>query len=280
MSKIRPLVTLCLIALWTALLLPVQMLAVAVRSGLALAVPRLYHAGLCRLLRIRVEVEGEVAMARPVLFVCNHVSWIDILVLAKLLPAAFITKQEVAGWPLFGLLAKLHGAVFIERRQARTREQRDEMGRRLDEGGSLILFPEGTSSDGIRLLPFKSAFLSLAEQPVKGRPLVVQPISLTFATLDNLPVGRRSMSLYAWVGDQELVPHLWRFLGVGPSSVVVQFHPPVTIEAFASRKALCRHCSDVIRRGVSDVLAGRRRPRPPRLDSRAEIASVAPICEP
>lgn len=278
MRKIRPVATLLLAALWTGLLLPVQMLAVSCGfKRLAEGVPQLYHGGLCRLLRIRVEVRGRALREGPVLFVSNHVSWLDILVLAKLLRAAFIAKHEVAGWPLFGLLAKLHGAVFIERRQARTAEHRDEMSRRLDAGDSLILFPEGTSSDGIRLLPFKSAFFSLAEREVKGRHLRVQPVSLTFARLDNLPVGRRSMAVYAWVGEQELVPHLWQFLAAGPSTVVVEFHAPVTIEEFASRKDLCRHCSDTIRRGVSAVLSGRPLAASPPVAASPPLSSSAPV---
>lgn len=257
MPPIRPWVTVLLFALWTLPLIPVQMLAVRFRWRLAERLPLFYHAGLCRILRVRVEIRGNLASQRPVLFVCNHISWIDITVLAKVLPASFIAKHEVAGWPLIGLLAKLQRSVFIERRARRTADHRDEMTVRLERGDNLILFPEGTSSDGIHVLPFKSAFFSLAERQVDGRPLTVQPVSIAFARLNNLPVGRRTMPIYAWVGDEDLAPHLWNFLKAGTSTVVVELHPPVTIDQFASRKALAQHCRDTIRLGIDRVLSGR-----------------------
>jgi len=264
MASLRRYLVLAAVAVWTLALLPAQMLAVAVGwRRLAERVPLLYHNGICRILRVTVEVRGQLVQARPTLFVCNHVSWIDIPVLARLIPGCFIAKHEVAGWPFFGLLAKLQRSVFIERKARRTADHRDEMTRRLEDGDNLILFPEGTSGDGIRIQPFKTAFFSLAERQVNGAALTVQPVSLTFARLNNLPVSRRTMAYYAWVGDQDLAPHLWQFIGLGPSAVVVEFHPPVTIAQFASRKALSGHCRDVICQGVSDVLSGRIRPIKP-----------------
>jgi 1-acyl-sn-glycerol-3-phosphate acyltransferase len=202
--------------------------------------------------------------------VSNHISWIDITVLAKLLPASFIAKHEVAGWPFFGLLAKLQRSVFIERRARRTADHRDQMTVRLERGDNLILFPEGTSGDGIHILPFKSAFFSLAERHIDGKPLTVQPVSIAFARLNNLPVSRRVMPTYAWVGDEDLLPHLWNFLQVGTVTVAVEFHSAVTIEQFPSRKALAQHCRDVIGQGVDRVLTGR--PALASLPSQPELA--------
>ncbi|HYM33578.1 MAG TPA: lysophospholipid acyltransferase family protein [Candidatus Cybelea sp.] len=261
MPPIRPWLILILVAIWTAPLVPLQMLSNLFGWRLGERIPLLYHTVICRLLRVTIETRGRMSNGRPVLFVCNHVSWIDITVLAKLLPASFIAKREVAGWPFFGMLAKLQRSVFIDRRARATANHRDEMTVRLERGDNLILFPEGTSSDGIHVLPFKSAFFSLAERTVRGRPLTVQPVSIAFSRLNSLPVSRRTMPIYAWVGDEDLVPHLWRFLSVGPITVVVEFHPPVTIANFASRKALSAYCRETIRRGVNDVLTGR--PSPP-----------------
>ncbi|HUN49968.1 MAG TPA: lysophospholipid acyltransferase family protein [Candidatus Sulfotelmatobacter sp.] len=260
MPPLRPWVTIALFALWTLPLIPLQMVAVRFGWRLAERLPVFYHGVVCRILRVQVETRGRIAAQRPVLFVCNHISWIDITVLAKLLPASFVAKHEVAGWPFFGLLARLQRSVFIERRARRTADHRDEMTVRLERGDNLILFPEGTSSDGIHVLPFKSAFFSLAERQVNGRPLTVQPVSIAFARLNNLPVGRRTMPVYAWVGDEDLAPHLWNFLKAGPSTVVVELHPPVTIDQFASRKELALHCRAVIRQGVDRVLTGRPAP--------------------
>src|ERR1700722_15146021 len=119
-------------------------------------IPQLYHRFLLRLFGMRVRVHGAMAPTQPILFVANHTSYLDILVLNALIPAAFVAKAEVAGWPLIGLLAKLQHTVFIERRASRAGDQRDILARHLEKGQSLILFPEGTSSDGINVLPFKS----------------------------------------------------------------------------------------------------------------------------
>lgn len=258
MLAVRRIVTLLAMAGWTLLLLPFQIVAVARRSPLAERVPKLYHRGLCRMLGIKVEVRGQPLRTRPVLFVSNHVSWLDILVLTSELPhAAYVAKREVASWPLFGYLAKLHDAVFIERKANRTADHRDQMTERLAKGDNLILFPEGTSHDGLRVLPFKSSFFSLAEKKVRGQSLPVQPVAITFNRHNGLPVMRRTMAVYAWVGDQALVEHLWKFLHAGPANVVLEFLPPVTIEDFASRKRMAIHCREAICQSVYAALTGR-----------------------
>ena len=257
MVFIRAILILVLFGLWTLALLPIQILVVRAGGRPAEVIPMLYHRGLARLLRLDIVRRGEISRRRPTLFVANHVSWLDIVVLDTQIRASFIAKHEVAGWPLFGLLAKLQRTVFIERKARRTADHRDEMVVRLEAGDSLILFPEGTSSDGLRILPFKTPFFVLAERPVRGRPLTVQPVSIAYARLNRLPVGRRWMSIFAWVGDEDLITHLWRYLTAGPAQVIIEFHPPVSIEQFASRKALAAHCRDVIALATSEVHAGR-----------------------
>lgn len=259
--KVRAVLTILAMVLWTLPLLPVQIAAVAFgRRELAERVPVLYHRGLAWLLRVHVRTVGALSTTRPTLFVINHVSWLDIVVLDTLIRASYVTKMEVGEWPIFGTLARLQRCVFIERKAARSRDQKDQMQVRLEAGDSLILFPEGTSADGMRILPFKSTFFALAEKRVNGEPLVVQPVSLAYAELNGLPVGRRWMSRFAWVGDQALVPHLWQFLCSGPSTAEVTFHPPVTIDQFASRKEMAAWCQQVVARGLSASLSGRRLP--------------------
>lgn len=160
--------------------------------------PRVYHRGNCLILGIKIELVGQKARTGPVLFVSNHVSWLDIVVLSALIPASFVAKSEVADWPIAGWLAKLQRSIFIECRRLRAAAYRDQMHERLAAGDLWILFPEGTSSDGNRVLPFKSSFLAVAEVPVRGRPLAVQPVSLAYTRLDNVPMGRRLRPMVAW----------------------------------------------------------------------------------
>jgi 1-acyl-sn-glycerol-3-phosphate acyltransferase len=259
MSTIRAIVVLALATLWTVPLLLLQIVATQLRWRLAEAIPMLYHRGIVRLLQLKVVRVGTPSPARPTLYVANHVSWLDIIVLDTMVRGSFVAKHEVATWPVFGLFARLQRCVFIERKARRTADHRDEMEVRLEAGDNLILFPEGTSSDGLRLLPFKSAFFVLAEKSFHGKPLVVQPTSIAYHQLNGMPVGRRWMPIFAWVGDENLLPHLWRYLKAGPAEVLVEFHAPVTIDQFASRKALAQHCRETILEAISAAHAGRPR---------------------
>jgi len=217
---------------------------------------RIVYRGLVWISGFEIEVLGEPCRTTPTLYVANHCSYFDIMVLGSLLDAAFVAKKEVGTWPGIGYLAVLAGTVFIERRARHSRTQRDEMKTLLDdERQSLILFPEGTSSDGRSVLPFKSALFSVAESG--GSTLPVQPISLSYNGLDGLPMGRNWRSYFTWYGDMELADHMWMALGLGRAKVSVVFHPPVTMERLPSRKALADHCFATVRHGVALGNAGR-----------------------
>lgn len=258
MHHVRAAWNVLLIAVWTALLIPVQAAALLFGARTAEIVPMLYHRGIARIIGLRIDVRGEISRNRPTLFVANHSSWLDITVIDTILPACFIAKREVAGWPLFGLLAKLQRTVFVDRAVSRTASQRDEMADRLAAADNLVLFAEGTSSDGRGVLPFKSSFFALAEQPVNQQPLAVQPFSITYVAINGLPLGRHLRPVLTWFSDMDMGAHAWRVLGIGPVSVAVQFHEPTTIEAFGSRKSLAAHCQARIAESVSEAIAGRR----------------------
>ena len=240
---------------WTLALLPIQLLALALGRPLAERIPLIYHAGVLCIFGISIERRGAPSTARPVLFVCNHVSYLDIEILGALAAGCFVAKSEVSSWPLFGHLARLQRTVFVERRRIRAAGQRDAIAARIDSGDNIILFPEGTSSDGNRVLPFKSALFAAAEPG-----LTVQPISIAYTRLDGAPLPRHLRPHVAWYGDMELVGHLWHFLGLGVLTAAVEFHPPVAPEDFPTRKALADHCQEVVAAGVSRSLHGRLTP--------------------
>lgn len=241
----------------TVFLLPIQAVAHALRLPLRRRLPRFYHRLGCRILGFDIAVRGTISEARPTLFVSNHVSYTDIVVLGALIETSFIAKAEIARWPLFGYLARLQRSVFVDRRLATTLRQRDEIGERLESGDNLVLFPEGTSHDGVTVLPFKSALFAVAERRPLGRPLTVQPVSIAYTALDGMPIGRLIRPMVAWYGDMALVPHLWRLVGLGRIGVTVVFHPPVQGDAFGSRKALADHCRGAVVAGVQAALDGR-----------------------
>jgi lyso-ornithine lipid O-acyltransferase len=259
-SPLRALVRLTGYLSWTLLLLPVQAVAVALDLRLARRLPRFYHRACCRFLGLDLQVRGTMVREKPILFVVNHSSYLDISVMGALLDACFVAKTEVRDWPFFGTLARLQRTVFVDRRPRATRDQRDEIATRLEDGDNLILFPEGTSSDGNRTLPFKSALFSVAEAEVRGVPLTVQPVSVAYTRLDGMPLGRGLRPFYAWYGDMDMASHIWSVAALGKLTIEVEFHPPSTIAAHGGRKELARHCHMLVSNGVARALAGREFP--------------------
>ena len=241
---------------WTFLCLPPYLVLLAL--GRASGLSRLYWRIVCRLVGFKLVIYGDMAHEAPTLFVCNHVSYLDILVLGGLLPGRFVAKSDVAGWPGIGLLAKLGRTVFIHRRPILAASQTAMLATHLRDKDSLIIFPEGTSTDGNRVLSFKSALFSAAEVMVDGLPILVQPVTLAYTRLNGLPMGRAFRPFFAWYGDMTLLPHLWQALGQGRVQVEVEFHPPVRQSDYATRKSLALHCQRQIRHGHSRALSGRR----------------------
>ncbi len=243
--------------LLTLVLAPFQ--AILATTGMRLGewLPVFYHRQCCRIMGIRLVVRGTPSTARPTLFVSNHSSYLDISILGSLVTGCFVAKTEVANWPFFGFLAKLQRTVFVDRRRRTSHRQRDQLQERLHAGDNLILFPEGTSNDGNRVLPFRSALLSVAETPTGHGPLVTQPVSIAYVEMNGMPLGRGLRPMVAWYGGMSLGPHLWQFSRLGRMKVVVEFHPPVRIDRFGSRKELTRYCSDSVASGLERALAGR-----------------------
>jgi lyso-ornithine lipid O-acyltransferase len=247
---------------WTASLMPVQAIGLVLRCRWTRILPSFYHRWCCHILGFRVASSGTPTLARPVLFVANHVSYTDITVLGSLIRGSFIAKAEVAHWPLFGWLARLQRTVFVDRRVRSTTSQRDAMTQRLAGGDALILFPEGTSGDGSRVLPFKSALFSAAATKPETGPIAVQPVSIAYTRLDGIPLGRFYRPFFAWYGAVELAPHLWRMIGLGTVEVAVEFHPPTFLADCGSRKALAQYCHGRIAGGVAAAISGRPQPVP------------------
>lgn len=206
---------------------------------------------------IRVRASGEPYRDGPSLTVANHVSYLDIPVLAALIDGAFVAKTEVGSWPLFGTAAKITGTVFVNRSGGEAMSQREELTRRLSEGErGLILFAEGTSTDGSRVAPFKSSLFSIAEKPPEGGELVVQPVSIAYPRdLDGRPLTGRSRELYCWYGDAALMPHMWRMMGLKGAEAEVRFHAPIRITAPVRRKDLARAAEAAVTAGVAQAFA-------------------------
>lgn len=252
---------LLVLLLWTLLLAPVELLSVLLGLPTQRWIPVLYHRVVARVLHLTIEVRGAPARERPVLFAANHSSWLDIVVLSTIVPVSFIAKSEIASWPGFSILAKLQRSVFIERKRGKAKEGVTDIQKRLLGGDNLVLFGEGGTGDGNTVLPFKSSMFSAAETTVRGKTPLVQPLSIAYTHLDGFPLGRRSRHRLTWYGSMSLPSHLWGVLGQGNARVVVEFHPPVRIGDFDSRKALAAACQRAVALSHSRALTGRLAPR-------------------
>lgn len=245
------------IALLTLVLAPLQLLAIRQGWALRAKLPLVFHRTALRLIGVHVRRVGAPAPEGPVLFVANHISWLDISVLGSILEGCFIAKREVGEWAGFGTLARLQRTVFVDRAQrSRTQAQNEEIGERLGEGDNLILFAEGTSSDGTRVLAFKSALFGAAESVAgaghgEGESgITVQPVTIAYTRVNGIPLTRTTRPKIGWYGDMAMMPHFSDVLGLGRISVDVRFHEPVDSRAYASRKTLAAHCEREVRRGL------------------------------
>jgi 1-acyl-sn-glycerol-3-phosphate acyltransferase len=243
---------------WTLPCMAIQAICLLVPGRAKVVYARIYWLVVCRLLGVRVRVIGtpvNAARGLPVVFACNHSSWLDIPVLGGRLDACFVSKDEVGRWPIVGTVARLGRTVFISRQRNAIGRERAVMRERLAVGDSLVLFPEGTTSDGSRVLPFRSSFFAIAEG---ADPPLIQPVSVVYDRLDGLPAGRTSRPVFAWYGDMDLATHFWRFSQHRGLRATVLFHPPLDPTQFASRKAL----SHSVWQAVADGAATLRQNRP------------------
>lgn len=197
-----------------------------------------------RILGIGFRTTGAL-MAERGAVVANHASWLDIFSLNARKRIYFVSKAEVAKWPGIGWLARATGTVFIERDRKKAKEQTAVFEARLKAGHKLLFFPEGTSTDGLRVLPFKSTLFAAFFTQELHDFMYVQPVSVIY----HAPKGE-SVRYYGWWGDMEFGPHLLKTLAARRQGAVeLIYHPPARVRDFADRKALAAHCEQTVRQG-------------------------------
>jgi lyso-ornithine lipid O-acyltransferase len=251
------------IAALTLALLPFQWLAVRMRWPMRRRIPTLYHGLVCRILGVRITTIGRRIDERPLLIVANHTSWLDISVITAVAPVVFVAKREVAAWPIFGLLARLQRTVFVDRsRRHKTQEVNSEIAQRLADGDPVVLFAEGTSSDGNRVLAFRTALVGSARDAIAAAGNVkrvwIQPLSVAYTAMLGLPLDRQSRRRVAWYGDASLWPHLRQLVARGAIDVTVSWGDHVVFDEFSDRKAVAARLEGDVRAMTVVALRGRR----------------------
>lgn len=234
------------LALGVLLIVPLR-LAERLFSGPRRPVTGPWVQGVCRLclwiIGLRWRCLGR-PMHGPGAVVANHSSWLDIFVLNAAMPVFFVSKSEVAGWPGINILTRVTDTHFVARDPRLARAQAQEFAARTRAGHRLLFFPEGTSSDGRRVLPFKPTLFQGFLDPALPQGLAIQPMSAHY----RAPQGR-DPRFYGWWDDMDLGPHLLAVLAQYPQgAVTVRLHPPIPVAA-ENRKTLAAQAEAAVRRG-------------------------------
>ncbi|MGA0532393.1 lysophospholipid acyltransferase family protein [Hansschlegelia sp. KR7-227] len=274
--RIRAVVSALVLIPVVVVLGPAQLLLIRLGSPLAQTIPLIFHRLAMKVVGVRVRMIGEPSRLRPLLIASNHSSWLDIPVLGSVSRMSFVAKSEIADWPVFGTLARLQRTIFVDRaRRSATASVNREMADRMVSGVPVILFAEGTSSDGNRVLAFRTSLLGAARAALAnggGETVAVQPVSVAYTHRNGLPLGRLGRPFVAWYGDMTFLNHLWSILRDGAIDATVTFGDPILADAATDRKRLAAEVERTVRRMTTDALLGR-----PKGERAVDAAGAPPV---
>ena len=261
-GSIRLAMRLILITLVSLLIIPVLYLSLKLKLPSSRWLPLVFHRCMRWIIGIKVTVVGQASVDRPMLILSNHVSWLDIVVIGSVMPLSFIAKNEILAMPVFGFMAKLQRSIFVNRtRRAETGKANAEIAARLEEGDPIVLFAESTTSDGNRILPFRSALVGAARDSIVSGSttthVCLQPMALAYHGADGLPTGRMGRARIGWYGDMEMGAHLTGILRGGPLDVTLRFGTPLAYDKDADRKSQTKTAENEVRLMLAEGLTGR-----------------------
>jgi 1-acyl-sn-glycerol-3-phosphate acyltransferase len=209
------------------------------------------------ILNIKVTVTGDEGQLERggYVIIANHVGYVDGIVLGSIFPILFVSKREVKSWPIVGQWNVLCGTIFINRqRKVQVASLIRQMTRKLKQEANLLLFPEGTSTNGEEMLPFQTVPLAA---PLRNRSIIV-PVTVTYKTIDDQRVTTANRDSVYWYGDMEFVTHFWNLLALREIEVLVTIQPKIECFRYSDnsvgRKKLAKDCYDrVLGRGTEDI---------------------------
>ena len=221
------------------------------------AIPRLFHRGCCFILGLKVKFNGQLNTETPCLYVSNHISYLDIFALGRIVPGYFIAKSEVASWPLLGKLATFQNTLFIERNPKRAKLQFEIMQNYLQQGKNLILFPEGTSTDGAYVEPFKSSLFESAnikDGDEVAKKVAIQPITIAYTHYDGVKMNQKMRDHYAWYAEMPFLSHFLTVLALKNVSTEIVFHQVLYLDDYETRKICADNCQRVVAESLKQLV--------------------------
>lgn len=251
MSSVIAVFKIIILLVWSVLLTTPQIFFLFFHKGKkSYYIPWMWHKGVCAILGLKTEIKGTPVHGRQLIYISNHLSYLDIPVIGSCLRASFIAKEDIAHWPVIGFLATVQQTAFISRSSHKAKKVANALDQMVKDGKSLILFPEGTSSAGTSVLPFKSSLFSLAQPKDLPHPVAIQPFVLELLDVNDQPLTKESRDLYAWYGDMDFAPHIWVFLKNKGATIRLTFLDVITPGDNQDRKELCKIVESQISSGL------------------------------
>ena len=229
--------------------MPIQFLLILVKSNLRFFLPLIFHKFLLKILGIRLSIKGKPSERKPLILIGNHSSYLDIIILGSVLPVCFVAKSEIKGWFLFGTLASLQNSIFIDRRNFKALESLKKISKNLSSNFAIIIFPEGTTNNGKRVLKFKASLFKIFEDdPTLG----LQNFSLCYTHINSMPLDNRMRPNIAWYGEMSLITHLKRLLHYSSIGAKLQFHPTIVPHG-VTRKIISEESREQVIKGINSL---------------------------
>ena len=236
-----------LIILIILVLIPIQYIFVQFKLKNRIYIPIFFHRILLKILGIKVKLIGQNTSARPLILAGNHTSYLDIIILGSIMPICFIAKEDIKHWFLFGFLAKMQNTIFIKRKNHKTLESLNSINKELDNNSAVVLFPEGTTNTGKKVLNFKSSLFNLFEN---NNTLRLQNFSLCYTHVNDMPIDNRTRPQISWYGDMNILSHLLNFLKISCVDATVVFHPILPLRGL-DRKSISISSIKQVKKGIS-----------------------------
>jgi lyso-ornithine lipid O-acyltransferase len=215
---------------------------------------RVWYKFILWLFGVRVQLHGKrlKPQQHQIFYVSNHISYLDILVLGAYFPCFFVAKADIASWPIFGFLSKIGGTIFISRNRAVVKQQAEKLETALQQGNHLCIFPEGTTSNGQQILPFKSSLLQPLYATTNTISLAIQPLSLRYTSINGRKLlNQNQFDKIAYYGDHVFGSHSWQLLKLRRIGVRINIHPHITLDQNLKRKDLCSKVEAIVQHGFS-----------------------------